>query len=414
MEQRIVITGMGAITPIGNNVFEFWNNAKSGVCGIEKIDSEKYFDTADFTTNIAGTVKGFDLEEYIGKKEARRTDKFTHLAIKAADEAIEDSKINLEEIDLDRVGVIVGSGIGGYKTIEEQIGNLVIKGPRRVSPFYIPSSIANSVAGSLSIRFGARGMSETIVTACASGTSAIGDAFRNIKHGYMDVVITGGTEAAIAPSAVAGFGNLKALSTSDDILRASIPFDKERNGFVIGEGAGILILESLESAQKRNAKIYAEIVGYGANSDAYHITAPDPEGVGAAKAMGNAIKEAHIDKEEIGYINAHGTSTPMNDKTETKAIKLCFGEYAYKLPISSTKSMTGHLLGAAGAIESIICIKSLQDGFVPPTIGLEVPDEECDLDYVPKIGREANINYAISNSLGFGGHNVSLLFKKWN
>lgn len=414
MEQRVVITGMGAITPIGNNVFEFWNNAKSGVCGIEKIDSEKYFDTADFTTNIAGTVKGFDLEEYIGKKEARRTDKFTHLAIKAADEAIEDSKINLEEIDLDRVGVIVGSGIGGYKTIEEQIGNLVIKGPRRVSPFYIPSSIANSVAGSLSIRFGARGMSETIVTACASGTSAIGDAFRNIKHGYMDVVITGGTEAAIAPSAVAGFGNLKALSTSDDILRASIPFDKERNGFVIGEGAGILILESLESAQKRNAKIYAEIVGYGANSDAYHITAPDPEGVGAAKAMGNAIKEAHIDKEEIGYINAHGTSTPMNDKTETKAIKLCFGEYAYKLPISSTKSMTGHLLGAAGAIESIICIKSLQDGFVPPTIGLEVPDEECDLDYVPKIGREANINYAISNSLGFGGHNVSLLFKKWN
>lgn len=414
MEKRVVITGVGAITPIGNNVENFWENTKLGVCGIEKIDNDFYFDTTDFNVHVAGTVKNFDFDEYIGKKEAKRMDRFTHLAIKASDEAVEDSHIDMKSLDPTRVGVIIGSGIGGNKTIEEQVGNLISKGPRRVSPFYIPSSIINSVAGTLSMRFGAKGLSSAVVTACASGSSAIGDAFRQIKHGYMDIILAGGTEAAILPSSVAGFNNLKALSNSSDPLNASKPFDKERDGFVIAEGAGIIIVESLESALKRNAKIYAEIVGYGSTSDAYHITAPAPDGEGAARAMQNAINESGINKSDIGYINAHGTSTPMNDKTETKAIKLCFGEYANSLAISSTKGMTGHLLGAAGAIESIICVKALQDGFVPATIGLTTPDEECDLDFVPLKGREKKINYAMSNSLGFGGHNVSLIFKKWN
>lgn len=414
MEHRVVITGIGAITPIGNNINEFWTNTKLGKCGIEKIDKDKYFDTSDYPVKIAGTIKDFDIEEYIGKKEARRSDRFTHLAIKAADEAVNDAKLNIQELNVDRIGVMVGAGIGGYNTMEDQIGTLVTKGHRRVSPFYIPSSIINSVAGTLSMRFGVKGISESVVTACATGTSAIGNAFRQIKHGYMDIIIAGGTEAAIVPSAIAGFSNLKALSTSENPLRASIPFDKDRNGFVLGEGAGILILESLESANKRNARIYAEIVGYGATSDAYHITAPHPEGIGAAKAMENAINEYGIEKSQIDYINAHGTSTLINDRTETKAIKLCFKEHARNLAISSTKSMTGHLLGAAGAVESIVCIKALQEGFIPATIGLNNNDEECDLDYVPNQGRKLFINYAISNSLGFGGHNVSLLFKKWN
>lgn len=414
MEHRVVITGIGAITPIGNNINEFWTNTKLGKCGIEKIDKDKYFDTSDYPVKIAGTIKDFDIEEYIGKKEARRSDRFTHLAIKAADEAVNDAKLNIQELNVDRIGVMVGAGIGGYNTMEDQIGTLVTKGHRRVSPFYIPSSIINSVAGTLSMRFGVKGISESVVTACATGTSAIGNAFRQIKHGYMDIIIAGGTEAAIVPSAIAGFSNLKALSTSENPLRASIPFDKDRNGFVLGEGAGILILESLESANKRNARIYAEIVGYGATSDAYHITAPHPEGIGAAKAMENAINEYGIEKSQIDYINAHGTSTLINDRTETKAIKLCFKEHARNLAISSTKSMTGHLLGAAGAVESIVCIKALQEGFIPATIGLNNNDEECDLDYVPNQGRKLSINYAISNSLGFGGHNVSLLFKKWN
>lgn len=414
MEHRVVITGIGAITPIGNNINEFWTNTKLGKCGIEKIDKDKYFDTSDYPVKIAGTIKDFDIEEYIGKKEARRSDRFTHLAIKAADEAVNDAKLNIQELNVDRIGVMVGAGIGGYNTMEDQIGTLVTKGHRRVSPFYIPSSIINSVAGTLSMRFGVKGISESVVTACATGTSAIGNAFRQIKHGYMDIIIAGGTEAAIVPSAIAGFSNLKALSTSENPLRASIPFDKDRNGFVLGEGAGILILESLESANKRNARIYAEIVGYGATSDAYHITAPHPEGIGAAKAMENAINEYGIEKSQIDYINAHGTSTLINDRTETKAIKLSFKEHARNLAISSTKSMTGHLLGAAGAVESIVCIKALQEGFIPATIGLNNNDEECDLDYVPNQGRKLSINYAISNSLGFGGHNVSLLFKKWN
>ena len=414
MERRVVITGLGAITPIGNNVFDFWNNTKQGVCGISEIDSERYFDTTDFTVKIAGTVDGFDVDEYIGKKDAKRMDRFTHLAIKAADEAMEDSKLDMKELDATRVGVIVGSGIGGNKTIEDQVTNLVNKGPRRVSPFYIPSSIINSVAGTLSMRFGTKGISASVVTACASGSSAIGDAYRQIKHGYLDVALAGGTEAAVLPSSIAGFANMKALSTTVDIKKASIPFDKNRNGFVLAEGAGIVVLESLESAQNRGAFIYAEIVGYGATSDAYHITAPSPDGEGAARAMQNAISEANINASEIGYINAHGTSTPINDKTETKAIKLCFGDLANKIPVSSTKGMTGHLLGAAGAVESIVCIKTINDSFIPATIGLEIADEECDLDYVPGEGRNQEVNYAMTNSLGFGGHNVSLIFKKWN
>ncbi|MGL5575913.1 MAG: beta-ketoacyl-ACP synthase II [Sarcina sp.] len=414
MENRVVITGLGAIAPTGNDIKEFWKNTKEGLCGIEIINADEYFDTTDFNVHIAGTVKGFDASEYIGKKDAKRMDRFTHLAIKAADEAIEDSQIKIDELDSTRVGIIIGSGIGGNATIEEQIGNLITKGPRRVSPFYIPSSIINSVAGTLSMRYGAKGVCSSVVTACASGSSAIGDAFRQIKHGYMDIILAGGTEAAILPSSIAGFNNLKALSTTENPKAASIPFDKNRNGFVMGEGAGILVLESLESAKKRNAKIYAEIVGYGSTSDAYHITAPSPDGEGAARAMQAAINEAKIDKNEVGYINAHGTSTPINDKTETKAIKLCFGEDAKNIPISSTKGMTGHLLGAAGAIEAIICVKALQDKFIPATIGLNTPDEECDLDYVPNEGRDQIINYAMSNSLGFGGHNVSLLLKKWN
>ncbi|MGL5616548.1 MAG: beta-ketoacyl-ACP synthase II [Sarcina sp.] len=414
MEHRVVITGLGAITPVGNDVKEFWNNIKNGVCGIEVFDKDQYFDSTDYDVHIAGTVKNFDAETYIGKKEVRRNDRFVHLAIKAADEAMEDAKINMEEVDPTRVGVIVGSGIGGYNTIEEQIEKLVQKGPKRVSPFYIPSSIINMVAGTLSMRYGAKGISSSVVTACASGTSSIGDAFRQIKHGYMDIVISGGSEAAITKSGMAGFSNLKALSTSTDVNRASIPFDKERNGFVMGEGAGILILESLESAQKRGAKIYGEIVGYGSTSDAYHITAPSPDGEGAGNAMKNALIEGNIEKTEVDYINAHGTSTAANDRVETKAIKNCFGDRAYEINISSTKSMTGHLLGAAGAIEAVICVKAMNDSFIPPTIGYKVKDEECDLNYTPNKGVEKEVNYALSNSLGFGGHNVSLLFKKFN
>ncbi|MPQ43900.1 beta-ketoacyl-ACP synthase II [Clostridium tarantellae] len=412
MNRRVVITGMGAITPIGNTVEEFWNNSKEGVCGIDNIT---LFDTTDYKVKIAGEVKNFKAEDYIDRKEVKRLDRFTHFAFKAADEAMKDANLNLkdENIIAEKVGVIVGSGIGGYQTIETEVEKLINKGPNRVSPFSVPSSIINLVAGNLAIRYGAKGICESLVTACATGNTCIGTAFRNIKHGYADIIIAGGAEAVITRAGVAGFTNLKALNTSNDPKRSSIPFDKERSGFVMGEGAGILILESLESAEKRGAKIYAEIVGYGATCDAYHITSPDPEGEGAKRSMEAAIEESKINKEEISYINAHGTSTPYNDKFETIAIKKCFGETAYKIPVSSTKSMTGHLLGAAGAIEAIVCVKALGDNFIPPTIGYKEKDEECDLDYVPNKGRCSELNYVLSNSLGFGGHNVSLLFKKW-
>ncbi len=328
-------------------------------------------------------------------------------------EAVTNSGLDLDKIDKDRFGVFVGSGIGGFTTEENGFRTLFDKGGKRVSPLFIPMVIINLAAGNVAIRFGARGVCTSVVTACATGTNNIGDAFRSIKHGYSDIVLAGGTEAPITAMAISGFNSMRALNSSNDPKRASIPFDKERSGFVMGEGAGILVLESLEHAEARGANILAEIVGYGSTCDAYHITSPDPEGKGASRSMGDAIKEAGISENEVSYINAHGTSTPYNDKFETIAIKKVFGEEAYKIPISSTKSMTGHLLGAAGAVESIVCVKALQEGFVPPTIGYEVCDEELDLDYVPNVGRDAKVEYALTNSLGFGGHNASLLFKKW-
>ncbi|KEI01951.1 beta-ketoacyl-ACP synthase II [Clostridium botulinum] len=411
MKNRVVITGIGAITPIGNDANTFWNSIKDGKCGIDKITA---FDTTDYKAKLAAEVKDFKVTDYIDKREARRLDKFCHFALVAADEAMKDSGLNEDNVDKEKMGVIVGSGVGGIATIEEQHNKLLQKGPNRVTPFFIPMIISNMAAGNIAIKFGAKGICTNIVTACATGTHAIGEAFHNIRNGISDVIIAGGAEASITPLAVAGFTSLTALSTSEDKERASIPFDKERHGFVMGEGSGIVVLESLENALKRNAKIYAEVVGYGATCDAYHITSPAPNGEGGARAMEIAIKDAEIDKSEISYINAHGTSTPYNDKFETAAIKNVFGEEAYKIPVSSTKSMTGHLLGAAGAIEAIVCAKSVQEGFIPATIGYKVPDEECDLDYVPNEGRSADLKYVMSNSLGFGGHNSTIILKKWN
>lgn len=411
MKNRVVITGIGAITPIGNNAKDFWNGIKEGKCGIDKITA---FDTAEYKAKLAAEVKGFKVEDYIDKREARRMDKYCQFAMVAANEAVKDAGLNIEEVDSERFGVMVGSGIGGISTIEEQHKKLMEKGPKRISPFFIPMIISNMAAGNIAIKFGAKGICTTVVTACATGTHSVGEAFHNIRNGISDVIIAGGSEASITPLSVAGFDSLTALSTSTDLKRASIPFDKERDGFVMGEGAGILVLESLEHALKRNAKIYGEIIGYGATCDAYHITSPAPEGEGAARAIKLAIKDADIKEEEISYINAHGTSTSYNDKFETAAIKGVFGEKAYEIPVSSTKSMTGHLLGAAGAIEAIVCTKALEEGFVPPTIGLTEKDEECDLDYVPGVGREQELKYALSNSLGFGGHNAVIVLKKWN
>lgn len=411
VKNRVVITGMGAITPTGNDVNTFWNSVKEGKCGIGNITA---FDTTDYKVKLAAEVKDFDINNYMDKREARRMDKFCQFAMVAAEEAMKDAELDLEALDRERFGVIVGSGIGGIGTIEEQHQKLIEKGPGRISPFFIPMIISNMAAGNIAIKYGAKGICTTVVTACATGTHAIGEAFHNIRNGISDVIIAGGAEASITPLSVAGFISLTALSNSTDPSRASIPFDKERNGFVMGEGSGILVLESLEHALKRNAKIYAEVTGYGATCDAYHITSPAPDGEGGARAMKLAIKDSEISEEEISYINAHGTSTPYNDKFETAAIKSVFGETAYKIPVSSTKSMTGHLLGAAGAVEAIICIKALEEGFIPPTIGYKVPDEECDLDYVPNEGRKQELKYAMSNSLGFGGHNSTIVLKKWS
>ena len=409
MERRVVITGLGAITPIGNNVQDFWKGIKEGKCGIDEIT---HFDTADYKVKLAAEVKNYNPEDYFDRKSAKRLDTFSQFAIIAAKEAWNDSKLDKETENMERVGVILGSGIGGLETMEREMTNIHEKGPDRVSPMFIPMNIANMAAGNVAIELGAKGESIAMVTACASGTHCIGESFRMIKNGYQDVVIAGGTEATITPIGIAGFTNIKALSQATDKNRASIPFDKERNGFVMGEGAGIVILEELEHALKRNAKIYAEIVGYGATSDAYHITSPAPGGEGGARAMKIAMEEANVKPEEITYINAHGTSTHLNDSCETQAIKTALGEEnARKVMVSSTKGHTGHLLGAAGAVEAIICSKAIQEGFVPATINYKVPDEECDLDIVPNEGRKAEIKYAISNSLGFGGHNSSLLFK---
>jgi 3-oxoacyl-[acyl-carrier-protein] synthase II len=410
MNKKVVITGMGALTPLGNNVETFWNGIKSGKCGIDFI---KTFDVTNFKAKVAGELKDFNIEDYMDKKEARRMDKYCQYAMVAAEEAVKNSNLDIESLNKERFGVMIGSGIGGLETITVEYKKLMEKGPNRVSPFMIPMIIGNIAAGNVAIKYGAKGICSTVVTACATGTNAIGEAFEMIKSGRADVIIAGGCEAPIVDIAMAGFSSLTALTKSEDPLRASIPFDKERNGFVMGEGAGVVILESLEHARAREAKIYGEIVGYGATCDAFHITQPSPDGEGAARAIKMAIEEAQIEASDVSYINAHGTSTPYNDKFETLAIKSVFGEEAYKIPISSTKSMIGHLLGAAGAVEAIVCIKSLEEGFIPPTIGLKIQDEDCDLDYVPNVGRTKQLKYALSNSLGFGGHNASILLKKW-
>ena len=412
MERRVVITGLGALTPIGNSAKDFWEGIKEGKCGIDKITK---FDTTTFKVKLAAELKDYDPENYFDKRETKRLDKFSQYAIVAAREAWQDSGLDKETENMERVGIIIGSGIGGIETIEIENRKCVEKGPDRVSPMYIPMGILNMATGNVAIDIGAKGESYAMVTACASGTHCIGESYRMIKHGYQDVIIAGGTEAGITPLGIAGFTNIKALTKSEDKTRASIPFDKERSGFVMGEGAGVVVLEELEHALKRGAKIYAEVVGYGATSDAYHITSPAPGGEGGARAMKLAMEDGNVKPEEITYINAHGTSTHLNDSSETQAIKTALGEeVAKKVMVSSTKGHTGHLLGAAGGVEAIVCAKAIEEGFVPATINYKVPDEECDLDIVPNEGRNREIEYAMSNSLGFGGHNSSLLLKKYN
>ena len=409
--KRVVVTGIGAVTPIGNDAATFWQNIKAGVCGIGPVT---HFDTEGFKTKIAGEVKDFDVTKVIEKKEARKMDLFTQYAVVAADEAFNDAKIDMEKEDPWRVGVITGSGIGGISTFEEQHTNLKTKGPGRVSPFFIPMMIGNIAPAQIAIRHKLQGVNENIVTACASSTNAIGEAMRHIQYGDSDIILAGGCEATVSPTAFAGFCSMKAMSTrNDDPLHASRPFDAERDGFVLSEGAGFVVLEELEHAKARGANILCEVVGYGATDDAYHITSPIPGGAGGAKAMANAIADAGIKPEDIDYINAHGTSTKYNDSFETQAIKDVFGEAAKKVAVSSTKSMTGHMLGAAGAVEAIICAKAIQESYIPATINYVNPDPECDLDIVPNEGRNANVDYAMSNSLGFGGHNATIVLKKY-
>lgn len=411
MERRVVITGIGCITPVGTGKEEFWKSLIMGVSGIDYITK---FDTEDFTTKIAAEVKDFNAEDYIDKREAKKMDRFTQFAVAAAQMAVNDGQLNIEKINAERFGVILGSGVGGIETLEEQSKKLFEKGPKRVSPFFIPMIISNMGSGQVSIALGAKGPNTTIVTACAASTNAIGEAFRTIQKGDADIMITGGAEASITPLSMAGFCSMKAMSTNNDNpKKASRPFDVNRDGFIMGEGAGILLMEELEHALDRGAIIYGEVIGYGTSSDAYHITAPAPDGEGSARAMSSALKDANIDYNSIDYINAHGTSTPYNDKFETAAIKTVFKDHAYKLAVSSTKSMTGHLLGAAGGIEAIACVMAIKEGMIPPTINYETPDPECDLDYVANMARKREVNYALSNSLGFGGHNATVIFKKY-
>ncbi|KAF9404557.1 hypothetical protein HW555_014281 [Spodoptera exigua] len=408
--KRVVITGMGAVTPLGNTVKEYWQNLVNGKLGIAKITK---FDSEDTGVSLAGEVKDFDPSGVLDRKEQKRMDLFSQYGLVAASEAWSMSGLDYDKIDPKRFGVIVGSGIGGMTTLQDQVRVMDKKGAKRVTPFFVPMVIANMASGNISIKLGAKGPSQTIVTACASATNAIGEAFRTIKYGLADMMITGGTEATICEIGIAGFAALSALNTTDDPTRASIPFDKERHGFVMGEGAGMLMLEELEHAQKRGAMILGEIVGYGSNCDASHMTAPLKDGSGAADAIELALAEAAIQATEIGYVNAHGTSTPANDAAETAALKRVFGERAYDIPISSTKSMTGHLLGAAGGIEAIACVKTLQEGKAHPTQGYQIADPECDLDYVTDGARTIDATYAISNSFGFGGHNGVICMKKW-
>lgn len=410
MKRRVVITGLGAITPLGNNVEDSWNAAKAGKNGIDFITR---YDKEITDVKIAGEVKNFDFVEFFGRKQVKRLDRFVQFGMIASKEAIEDSGLDLDKINKDRMGVYYGSGIGGLETISNQEDKAQARGYDRLSPFFIPSSIINIAAGNISIEYGITGVSTSIVTACASAANSMGEAFRAIRDGYLELALTGGTEASVIPLGIGGFTVMQALNRSNDPMHASIPFDKNRSGFVMGEGAGTIILEEYEHAIARGAKIYAEMIGYGATCDAYHITGPDPEATGARKCMEMAVNDAGIKFTDVDYINAHGTSTPLNDKTETLAIKKAFNEHAYNLSISSTKSMTGHLLGASGAIEAIFCILAIRDNFVPPTINSKEFDEALDLDYTVGVGKEKVVNVAISNSLGFGGHNATVAFKKY-
>ena len=409
--RRVVVTGLGAITPIGNDMETFWRSIKNGVCGIDKVT---LFDASDLKTQIAGEVKNFEPTDYFEKKDARKMDRFTQFAMIAADEAIKNSGLDMEKEDPWRVGVITGSGIGGITTFEDQHTVLMERGPGRISPFFIPMMIGNMAPAQIAIKHGMQGVNENVVTACASGSNAIGTAFRHIQYGDNDVIVAGGAEATVSRIAFAGFCNMKAMSTNnDDPQHASKPFDANRDGFVLSEGAGFMVLEELEHAKARGAHIICEMVGYGATDDAYHITSPIPGGKGGAMAMKKAIEDAKITPDKITYINAHGTSTKYNDRFETEAIKEAFGDAAHKVMVSSTKSMTGHMLGAAGGVEAIVCAKAIEDSFVPATINYQTPDPDCDLDIVPNEGRNTPVNYAMSNSLGFGGHNATVLFKKY-
>ena len=408
--KRVVVTGMGAITPIGNNVEEFWNNIKEGKVGIDNITK---FDTTDFKVKLAAEVKNYNPEDYMDKKAARRMELFCQYAVVAAGEAIRNSEIDLEKEDLNRIGVCVGSGIGSLQAMEREHTRLLEKGPNRISPMLVPMMISNMAAGNVAITYGLKGKCTNIVTACATGTHCIGDAARYIQYGEADVMVCGGTESAVTPIGIGGFSALTALTSTEDKTRASIPFDKERSGFVMGEGAGIVVLESYEHAMERGAKILAEVVGYGATCVAYHITSPAEDGDGAARAMLLAIEEAGISPSEVDYINAHGTSTHHNDLFETRAIKKAFGKDAYNININSTKSMIGHMLGAAGAVEFIVCVKSVMEDFIHKTAGYQIEDEELDLDYTKEVRKDRKVNYALSNSLGFGGHNGSIMVKKF-
>ncbi|MBC1572451.1 beta-ketoacyl-ACP synthase II [Listeria sp. FSL L7-1426] len=408
-KRRVVVTGIGAVTPIGNDAETSWENAKKGVNGVAEMTR---LNPDDFPVKIAAELKDFDVEKYLEKKEARKMDRFTHYAIASAEMAVQDSGLVIDDSNATRVGVWIGSGIGGMETFETQYEIFLNRGHRRVSPFFVPMMIPDMGSGQVSIRFGAKGINSTTVTACATATNSIGDAFKVIERGDADAMITGGAEAPITKMSLAGFTANKALSLNPDPETACRPFDKDRDGFIIGEGAGIVILEEYEHAKARGAKIYAEIVGYGATGDAYHITAPAPNGEGAARAMKMAIDDAELTPDKVDYINAHGTSTPYNDEYETQAIKTVFGDHAKKLAISSTKSMTGHTLGASGGIEAIFALLSIRDNIIAPTIHLENQDEVCDLDYVPNVARETEVNVALSNSFGFGGHNATLVFKR--
>ena len=410
MKERVVVTGMGAITPIGNSVEEFWSGVKEGKTGFDKIT---YFDTEGYRASLAAQVKGFNAADYMDRKTAKRMELFCQYAVAASKEAIENAGLDMEKEDSFRVGVCVSSSIGSLQIMEKEEKRLIEKGAGRVAPLLVPMMISNMASGNVSIAFGCRGKSLNVVTACATGSHSIGEAYRSIQAGEVDVMIAGGAEAAICPIGIAGFSSLTALTSSDDPKRASIPFDKERSGFVMGEGAGVVVLESLSHAKARGAKILAEVAGYGATSDAFHITSPCEDGSGAAKSMELAMAEAGVTPKEVSYINAHGTSTHHNDLFETRAIKLAFGDEAYRVPVSSTKSMVGHLLGAAGAVEFITCVKSIEDSYIHPTVGYKVKDEECDLNYVPGEGIHGEVRVALSNSLGFGGHNATLAVKKF-